>query len=126
MATTARKCSDDPGPLGLVFACSGAADTAQITDLAARRLSAEGRGQMFCLAGIGGRVSPIMKRTAAASKIVVIDGCELDCARKTLEEGGFSEFDHLRVTDLGMKKGQSPATDEKVAVVVARAESLLG
>ena len=109
----------------LIFACSGAADVGQIADLAARRLAAEGAGKMFCLAGVGGRVSGIMTTTEAAAAILAIDGCPLDCARKTLEEAGFSKFGHLRLSDLGMEKGQSPAADERVGVVVSRAKARL-
>jgi uncharacterized metal-binding protein len=109
----------------LVFACSGAADVGQITDLAARRLAAEGAGKMFCLAGVGGRVSGIMATTEAAAAILAIDGCPLDCARKTLEEAGFGKFEHLRLSDLGMEKGQSPATEEGVGAVVSRAKARL-
>ncbi len=109
----------------LIFACSGAADVGHISDLAARKLTAEGAGKMFCLAGIGGRVSGILASTQSAQAILAIDGCPLDCARKTLEEAGFAEFEHMRLTDLGMEKGKTPATDEAVAKVVSRAKARL-
>jgi uncharacterized metal-binding protein len=109
----------------LIFACSGAADVGHIADQAARKLSAEGAGKMYCLAGVGGRVSGIMATTEAAAAILAIDGCPLDCARRTLEEAGFREFEHLRLSDLGMEKGESPATDQCVEEVVARAKMRL-
>ena len=46
----------------LVFACSGAEDGGEISDRGARKLSKQGLGAMFCLAGVGGIVSPIMKK----------------------------------------------------------------
>ena len=109
----------------LIFSCSGAADVGHISDMAARKLNAEGAGKMFCLAGIGGRVSGIVETTKAASAILAIDGCPLDCARKTLEEGGFSEFEHLRLSDMGMDKGSTSATDQAVATVADRGRELL-
>jgi len=109
----------------LIFACSGAADVGAIADRAARKLTAEGAGKMFCLAGVGGRVEPILEATRAASGILAVDGCPQDCARKCLEEAGFGGFGHLRVTDLGLEKGKSPATDERVAVVAQKAKALL-
>ena len=117
-------CACDAAPK-LVFACSGAADVGQIADIAARKLTADGAGKMFCLAGVGGRVSGILATTEAAAALLAIDGCPLDCARKTLEEAGFREFEHLRLSDLGMEKGQSPATDERVEKVVSRAKARL-
>jgi len=105
----------------LIFACSGAADVGAISDIAARQLTSEGVGKMFCLAGIGGRVSGIMKSTEDAAKILAIDGCPLDCTKLCLEEAGFTEFEHMKVTDLGLEKGKSPVTDENIAIVVRSA-----
>ncbi len=110
----------------LIFACSGAADVGEISDRAARKLTRDGLGRMFCLAGLGGRVPAIMDKTRAASRILAIDGCSLDCAKKTLEQEGVTRFGHVRVTDLGMEKGQSPVTDENVALAAEAAGSVLG
>ncbi|MBN1507931.1 MAG: putative zinc-binding protein [Sedimentisphaerales bacterium] len=109
----------------LIFACSGAADVGAISDRAARQLTRDGKGKMFCLAGIGGRVQGILDKTAAAAHIVAIDGCSLDCAKKTLEQTGFSEFAHVRVTDLGMEKGKAPVTDQSTEIVANAAGRLL-
>ena len=110
----------------LIFACSGAADVGEISDRAARKLTQDGLGQMFCLAGMGGRVPGILDKTRAASRIVAIDGCSLDCTKRTLELAGFPKFEHVRVTDLGLEKGQSPATEQNIGIVVDAAGALLG
>ena len=101
----------------MIFACSGASDTGEISDRVARKLSKEGLGRMFCLAGIGGWVNWILTSTDKASKILVIDGCPLNCAKKTLQCSGFEEFEHICLADLGLKKGNSPVTEEIVDVV---------
>lgn len=101
----------------LIFACSGGADVGALADQAARKLTADGVAKMFCLAGIGGRVSGIMKTTEAATKVVAIDGCPLNCARKSLEQAGFTEFTHVQLADLGFAKGESPVTEDRVASV---------
>jgi uncharacterized metal-binding protein len=103
----------------LIFSCSGAADVGAIADQAARRLTQDGHGKMFCLAGVGGRVPPIMERTANADAILAIDGCELDCVKHCLEFAGFTEVEHLRLLDLGMEKGKTPVNEESIARVVA-------
>lgn len=105
----------------LIFACSGAADVGAISDRAARKLTAVRAGKMFCLAGIGGRVPGILITTQEAEKILAIDGCPLDCTKLSLEEAEFTEFEHLKVTDLGLEKGKSPATDENITAVVQAA-----
>jgi len=113
------------GGLKLIFACSGAADVGEISDRAARKLTKDGTGRMFCLAGIGGRIEPIMKTTKQASKILVLDGCQLDCVKNCLEQAGFTDFKHLRVTDLGMEKGKTTVTDENIAKVAKKSADLL-
>ncbi len=109
----------------MVFACSGAADVGEIADRAARKMTKNGSGSMFCLAGIGGKITGIMKKTQTASKVLAIDGCELDCVKSCLHQAGFQEFEHLRVTDLGMQKGQAAINDENVARVVQHGAALL-
>ena len=109
----------------LIFACSGAADVGAISDSAARKLTREGMGKMFCLAGVGGRVDPIMEKTKAASTILAIDGCGLDCVKYTLEQAGITQYKQIRLIDMGMAKGQSPATHENVEAVVTQAKAVL-
>ena len=101
----------------LIFACSGAADVGAIADQAARKLTKDGAGKMFCLAGIGGRVPGIMDTAKSAAKILAIDGCPLNCVKNTLEQAGFKKFEHLQVADLGMEKGKTPPVPEVVAKV---------
>ena len=118
-------CNEESGPSALVYPCSGAADTGEIADRAARRLEAENVAWMSCLAGIGGRVSGLMANAAAAPALLAIDGCPLDCAKKTLELAGFTNVRHVRVTDLGLKKGKTPATEDAIRKVADTAAALL-
>ena len=113
------------GGAQLIFACSGAADVGAIADQAARKLTKEGVGKMFCLAGVGGRVSGIMKTTESADRILAIDGCPLDCARNCLEQARLTKFDHLQLAELGLEKGRAPATDDAVEKVAAKGREML-
>lgn len=109
----------------LVFSCSGAADVGELADSAARKLNRDKVGSMFCLAGVGGRVSGIVATTEAAERILAIDGCALNCARKTLEEAGIKDFKHLMLGDMGFVKGQTRVSEESVAKVFnAAAEAI--
>ena len=110
-----KGCGCSCGGPKLVFACSGAADVGGIADQAARKLTRDGAGKMYCMAGLGGDVGPIVDTTKKACAILAIDGCNVDCVKKTLERLGFTDYLHMRVTDLGLEKGSSPATDENVA-----------
>ena len=113
------------GGTQLIFACSGAADVGAIADRAARKLTCEGVGKMFCLAGVGGRVSGIMKTTEAADKILAIDGCPLDCVKNCLKQAGFENFEHLQLAEIGFEKGTSPVNDAAVATAVEKGKEIL-
>ncbi|MCD1293957.1 zinc-binding protein [Methanocella sp. CWC-04] len=115
-------CSKAPN---IIYACSGSADVGEIADRAARLLSADGAGKMSCLAGIGGHISGLLAVAEVASKILVIDGCPMDCGKNTLILAGYRDIEHIRLSDMGMKKGKTPAIDENVAIVVEKGKELL-
>jgi uncharacterized metal-binding protein len=126
MSDSKNACACGAAPK-LIFACSGAADVGAIADQAARKLTKDGAGRMFCLAGIGGRVSGIMATTAAASKVLAIDGCPLNCVKLALEQASFSGFEHLQLADIGMEKGKTPMSSEAVdRAAAAGASKLIG
>ena len=118
------KCACGTAPK-LIFSCSGGSDVGALTDQAARTLTKNGAGKMYCLAGIGGRVSGIMATTESAAKILAIDGCPVNCARKALELAGFKKVEHLTLADIGLQKGQSPVTPENIDKVTQKAATLL-
>ncbi len=125
MESKAQDCCACSAAPKLVFACSGSADVGAISDQAARKITREGKGKMFCTAGIGGRVPEIMETTKSAAKIVAIDGCPLNCVKKSLENAGFANFAHLQLADLGMAKGKTPVTEENIAAVAEKCAKLL-
>ncbi len=112
-------------PVTVVYACSGCSDAGEIADRVARQLSTEGVAQMSCLAGIGGRVKSLMTTAERAEQILVVDGCPLNCARKTLELAGFNQFAHLELHKLGIRKGSAPVTPERIAAGVEAAKTIL-
>jgi uncharacterized metal-binding protein len=83
-------------------------------------------GRMYCLAGIGGRVEGIMANTKAAARVLVIDGCKEECARKTMELAGFGGFAHLQLQrDLGFEKGATRVTTARIRQLADRGAELL-
>jgi uncharacterized metal-binding protein len=119
------KCSGS-GFTDPIFSCSGAVDIAEIGDRAVRTLHKAGDAKVFCVAGIVGKVELIEVNTRGADRILVVDGCESDCARKNDGIGGYTEFIHLRISDLWMGKGKTPVTDERIAMVAAKLRELFG
>jgi len=112
-------------PKTVVYACSGCSDAGELADRIARRLAGAGVAEMSCLAGVGGRVKPLMNKAAGAEHILAIDGCPLNCTRHTLELAGFKPSSHLELHRLGLRKGSCPVTEENIAAGMAAAEKML-
>lgn len=110
----------------LLYACSGGANVGEIADRAARELMYAGKGMVSCLAGMGGDIDGLVKAAREADMNLVIDGCPMDCAKKTFARHGVANMTHLRVTDLGIEKAKgSPCQQQHVEQVVRKATELL-
>jgi len=116
----------------LLYACSGGANVAEIADRAARALMTEGRGTMFCLAGIGADIQGMVQTARDADLNLVIDGCPLDCAKKIFDRHGITNYVQVKVTDLDIEKQKGAAVaDEQVtsaaeAALAAVTKALMG
>src|SRR4030042_7206556 len=113
-----ERCFCEPNEI-LIFSCAGSSNVGQIANQAAVRLTQEGIGRYFCLAGIGGHVSGMSESTRAGKMLIAIDGCPVGCAKKTLEHTGFNIDEYVQVTDLGIEKNHDlnilPPDVDKVA-----------
>ena len=107
--------------------CSGASNSGQIANRVAIKLTEEGLGNLCCLAGIGAHIEAMIKHVKSADKIVVLDGCPTACARKLTEHLGIHVSDHIRITDLGIKKVHNFAIKaDEIMLVADHAKKILG
>ncbi|MBX7258276.1 MAG: putative zinc-binding protein [Candidatus Hydrogenedentes bacterium] len=109
----------------MVFACSGASDVGGITDQAARKLSREKVASMSCAAAVAAGIPDILKKVQSADSVLVLDGCDHECAAVVMRKGGFEKFAHVRLKELGLEKGKSPATEENIARVTVACSDVL-
>lgn len=110
----------------MLYACSGASNVAEVADLTARALAADGDGAMFCLAALASGSDSMVQTARGASVSVMIDGCDADCGKKVLEKAGVDDCIHIRVTDLGIDKVSGlRASPEQVKVTVAKVRKRL-
>jgi uncharacterized metal-binding protein len=98
-----EKCLCEPTEI-LIFSCSGSSNVGQIANGASIKLTQNGMGKFFCLAGIGGHVRGMIESTKAGKVIVAIDGCPVACAKKTLEHAGFNIDEYVEITALCIEK----------------------
>lgn len=123
--STQPQCTCQAAPR-LIFPCSGASDVGGLSDRAARQMTLDLAGRMYCLAGIGGRVEGILANTRSAARVLVIDGCREECARKTMELAGFTGFAHLPLErDFHFEKGARRVTAARIRQIADRGVELL-
>lgn len=98
-----------------IVSCSGASNTGKFADEVARLLSASGDASMICLAKVAiGDQALIEKVKAQNTKIVVLDGCPINCAEKILGREGITDIVHINTTEFGIVKGKTAFSIEKV------------
>lgn len=119
-----NSCSCNNSKNKTVFACSGAADLGLASDLLARKIHLLGERQMKCLAFVSAGITEMID-SVKDSEMLVIDGCTLDCGKKTFEKNGLNKFIHLRLSDLGYEKGKTPATPQVVDQMYEKAMLLM-
>jgi uncharacterized metal-binding protein len=90
----------------MILACSGGSNVGQLSNQAAVELTQEGFGKMFCLAGIGGRLSGFVQSARDIPGMVVIDGCSLGCAKACLDQAEVPLRGYIVLTDLGIEKNK--------------------
>lgn len=101
------ECSCQAGEI-VLFPCSGGSNVGQIANAAAVQLTRDGRGRMYCLAGVGGDISGIVESTKSALVRVAIDGCAIGCAQATLRRIGVEPEVVLVLTDdLNIEKNKN-------------------
>ncbi len=109
----------------LLISCSGASNTGCYADRAARELDMGLEAEMVCFAKLAIKDEKLINKLKTTNKkIIVIDGCPLNCAQKTVEALGIQYHRHINMTDMGITKGQTPLTQEKLNEVVEYIKSL--
>jgi uncharacterized metal-binding protein len=101
------QCSCESDNVG-IFPRTGAANVGQLSNKAALYLSKHGAGTMMCTAGIGAHQQGITRSAQGCDRIIVIDGCQLACAKDCLEHAGIQVHKHIVLTELGVKKSKNP------------------
>jgi len=91
----------------MILACAGGSNVGQLSNQAAVELTREGFGKLFCLAGIGAHLSGFVQSARDIPQLVVIDGCEMACAKGVLEQAEVPVRGYLVVTDLGIQKNKN-------------------
>ena len=106
--------------------CSGGSNCGQITNQVAVKLDEEGVGRAYCLAGIGAHVDGMVESARGAKRIVALDGCQVACARKTIEHAGLTVTDWICITGEGITKSHEfTLMPEEIELIARRTKESL-
>lgn len=109
----------------VVVSCSGASNTGCYADRVARTLAESGQANMICLPKVAIKDEKLIESIKNTDKkVVVIDGCPINCAQKILQEKGIQKMIHINTTDFGITKGKTPVTEEKINEIIKHIQSI--
>lgn len=98
----------------MVLPCAGAANVGQLSNQAALELVREGLCRPFCLAAIGAHKKGYVRAAREAEMRIVIDGCNVGCAKGILEQENIAPDIYIVIADLGIEKAMVPIRAEDV------------
>jgi uncharacterized metal-binding protein len=116
---TADCCSTDGNIM--LLACSGGSNVGQLANQACVELTQDGFGKMYCLAGIGGELSGFVASAKDVPRMVVLDGCEVGCAKAIFKKAGVPLRGYVVLTDLGIAKNKNFNLDRSTLETVKNA-----
>ena len=88
----------------IVYSCSGCSNLAQMAHNISLNLDGDGIAEMSCIAGVVGKVGPIMDLAKSGRPIIAIDGCSLSCTKSCLEASNLKADYYYLISDLGFEK----------------------
>ena len=99
----------------LVYSCSGCSSAAQLTNLCAIELDRHNVAEMSCIAGVGGKVPPLLRIAHSGRPIIALDGCILSCVKESLAQAELEPQIHIRLDQLGIRKLKKTDFDQQDA-----------
>ncbi len=110
-----------PAIARMILACAGGSNVGQLSNQAAVELTQEGFGKLFCLAGVGAHLSGFVQSARDIPELVVIDGCDIGCAKQILEHAEVPLQNYLVLTELGIEKNKNLALNPAEVAQVKQA-----
>jgi uncharacterized metal-binding protein len=109
-----------------ILPCSGGSNCGQIANQAAVSLDVLGVGHIYCLAGIGAHIDGMVESARGVKRIVALDGCQVACAKKTIEHAGLTVTDWICVTEEGISKSHNLLLEQAdIEFITQRTKELL-
>ena len=88
----------------IIYSCSGCSNLAQMAHDISLNLDCDGIAEMSCIAGVVGKVGPMLDMAKSGRPIIAIDGCSLSCTKACLEASDLKADYYYQISDLGFEK----------------------
>ena len=118
-------CGKEAENLNIILACGGAANVGLIGYLAAVELTKEGKARMCCVTPIGVKMPFYVDIAKRAKKLIVINGCQNQCAKKVTEQAGVKIDHNFIVAEMIKKIPTFDIKDEDIKLVKDKVEKEL-
>ena len=115
-------CGKEAENLNIILACGGAANVGLIGYLAAVELTKEGKARMCCITPVGAKMPFYVDIAKRAKKLIVINGCQNQCAKKVVEQAGVKIDHNFIVAEMIKKIPTFDIKDEDIKLVKAKVE----
>lgn len=97
-------CAKEAENLNIILPCDGAANVGQIAHQVAVELTNEGIGRMCCITAVGAGSKMHLDIMRRAKKIITINGCPNQCAKKILDKLNLRIDQNIVVSEQGIGK----------------------
>lgn len=107
-------CSKEANNLDIILACDGASTVGQIGHEVAVRLTKNGNGaRMCCITAVGAGSKTHIDIAKNARKLILINGCAMECASKILKNLGIEPDYEITIAKEGINKIPSLDFDDE-------------
>jgi uncharacterized metal-binding protein len=88
-----------------VYACAGASNVGKMSYDLAIVLNRQKRYGLSCATGVGADLSGFVDGAKSESTLnLLIDGCPVGCLKLMFDNKGITNYDHVVITEMGIKK----------------------
>ncbi len=100
--------------MDIILACDGASSVGQVGHHVATKLTKElENAQMCCITAVGANSKPHVDIAKKARKLIIINGCQMECASKIVHNLGIEPTYEITIAKEGVEKAPTLDFDEE-------------
>jgi len=109
-----QSCGKDAEGLDIILACDGASSVGQVGHYVATKLTKEfEQARMCCTTAVGANSKPHVDIAKKARKLIIINGCQFECASKIVRNLGIEPTYEITIAKEGVEKAPTLDFDQE-------------